>query len=457
MSEPELRVSGGVGGVDAQYEDIGLLAQHSDDLAMDLAVISAECHAALADPHVLASAVLNPKGVARFEGALLAALDGRAGLSALSVGFGERAVALRAVVTAYQVTDEAQAQAIDSLRWTAGHLFVEAMPSSITALAAMGVPIAVYTMADGEIDWQRLITDHPGIVDNLVGSSPGLISGLLGGPMVGDVSTAAHLLGLFYPDGTPQVTDRGVDVSDTTMTKPPEGFGDLLAGMNYRNSESHAGAPDQIDVRVITHPDGSKAYVVDIPGTKVWDMPGEFNPALNDLGTNVHVMGGDVTAREKAIAQALHLAGADSDDPVMLVGHSQGGMVAAQAAHDAGTGDFGYNVTHVVTAGSPIGSTDIPDHVQVLSLENSHDIVPHLDAADNPDRANQTTVTFDMQNGTIGNNHSTQLAYLPAAQALDHSTDASVTAYRDSASAFLSGPGNPTTVTANVYDLTRTP
>ncbi|MGX7671170.1 hypothetical protein [Plantactinospora sp. DSM 117369] len=32
----------------------------------------------------------------------------------------------------------------------------------------------------------------------------------------------------------------------------------------------------------------------------------------------------------------------------MLVGHSQGGMVAAQAAHDSGTSGFPYNVTHVI-------------------------------------------------------------------------------------------------------------
>ena len=194
--------------------------------------------------------------------------------------------------------------------------------------------------------------------------------------------------------------------------------------------------------------------MVDIPGTKVWDLPGEHNPALNDLGTNVHVLGGDVTARERAIAEALHRAGASSTDPVMLVGHSQGGMVAAQAAHDTGTGRFGFNVTHVVTAGSPVGGTEIPSHVQVLSLENEHDIVPHLDARDNPDRPNRTTVTFDSQNGSIGNNHEIHRAYLPAAAALDRSTDPSVGAYRDSAGAFL---GGGSAVQTRVYKLTRVP
>jgi pimeloyl-ACP methyl ester carboxylesterase len=229
-----------------------------------------------------------------------------------------------------------------------------------------------------------------------------------------------------------------------------------MAGLDYRNGIAGEGN-DQIDVRVVTHPDGSRAYIVDIPGTKVWDAPGQFNPNLNDLGTNIHVLGGDATAREQAIAEALHRAGASPTDPVMLIGHSQGGMVAAQAAHDTATGAFDYNVTHVLTAGSPIARADVPPDVQVLALENSHDIVPHLDAADNPDRPNVTTVTFDNQYGNIGDNHNTNKSYVPAAQTLDGSTDPSVRAYRDSADAFLSNTGDGTTVQTDAYQLSRTP
>ena len=48
---------------------------------------------------------------------------------------------------------------------------------------------------------------------------------------------------------------------------------------------------------------------------------------------------------------------------------------------------------------SPIGriSRDLPESVQVLALENSADVVPHCDAAENPDRPNITTVTADEQ------------------------------------------------------------
>jgi pimeloyl-ACP methyl ester carboxylesterase len=126
------------------------------------------------------------------------------------------------------------------------------------------------------------------------------------------------------------------------------------------------------------------------------------------------------------------------NDPVMLVGHSQGGIVAARAANGFVAGGQ-YNVTHVVTAGSPVGRIPVPDGVQMLSLENSGDIVPHLDAAENPASDNRTTVKFDNQSGTMGGNHAIGGNYVDAARQLDASTDPSVRRFRDSAGVFLGG------------------
>jgi hypothetical protein len=285
-------------------------------------------------------------------------------------------------------------------------------------------------------------------VDDVVGAGPGLLA-VLTGQEVDDVSAASHLVGLLYPDGHADVDSLGLDRSRLDL--PPGDLGDLLAALDHRNEEP---TRDLIDVRVIERADGSKAYIVDIPGTKVWDAPG-FAPASNDLGTNVHVLGGDDTAREAAVAEALRRAGAGPGDPVMLVGHSQGGMLAAQAAHDSRSAAFPYNVTHVVTAGSPIARVDIPPHVQVLALENRHDIVPHLDARDNRDRPNVTTVTFDAKLGSIGDNHGTATAYLPAARLLDGSNAPSIEAYRRSAAAFLGAPGDGSMAQTSVYELSR--
>jgi len=81
----------------------------------------------------------------------------------------------------------------------------------------------------------------------------------------------------------------------------------------------------------------------------------------------------------------------------------------------------------------------IPDGVQVLSLENNGDIVPHLDASENPSSDNRTTVKFDNQSGTIGGNHAIQHNYADAAHQVDSSTDPSVRRFRDSAGAFTGG------------------
>ncbi len=454
---PDLHISGGVGGTDAHFEDITTLATGSDDLARTLASITAECHSILIDPNVVASAVLDPAGATKFAGLLLNALDGPGGVGSQAAQHAERAIVLRAVAASYQAVDRAQAQLIDRVRWAAGAaLPLEIIPvvSALPMLAGAAAILDPRDTVEAISDPQRFLTDHPGIVDNVIGAGPGLIPNLFAGS-TNTVPGAAHLLGSLYPDGRAQVTDAGVDRS-AYVAQPPGGFGDLISGLDHRNSLAHAGQPDQIDVRVLSHPDGTKSYIVDIPGTKVWDTPGALNPALNDLGTNVHVLGGDVTTRETAIGEALHRAGATSTDPVMLIGHSQGGMVAAQAAHDTTTGAFNYNVTHVLTAGSPIARTEVPSHIQVMALENSHDIVPHLDAADNPDRPNMTTVSFDTQKGSIGGNHATDGAYLPAAKSLDSNTDSSVLAYRASASNFLSNSSG-TMVQNNVYEMVRVP
>jgi hypothetical protein len=450
---PALHVSGGVGGTEARLEDIGQLARYSEQTGTELAAIVAECHAVLVHPDVLASGVLNPAGVAAFEGKLLAALDGRGGLGTLALRIEARAAVLRTVAAAYQATDEAQAAMIDSIRWVSGAAAGVALANPLFTVTMATVGAGIYEAGDlAGVDWQRWLTDHPGVVDNAVGMGPGLIFGLTR-LTAADVPAAARLLAMLYPDGTAEVKDLGIDTSDPRTRHAPGGFGDLIDELGYRNGQANGANQGQIDVRIVTQPDGSRAYIVDIPGTHDWHpMPLEKYDKLNDLGTNLHGMAGEDTAYEQGVVRALHLAGASATDPVMLVGHSQGGIVAAQTAADlSGSGQF--NVTHVLTAGSPIGHVAVPDNVQVLSLENQHDIVPHLDAASNADQPNHTTVTFDLQNGSIGENHGIERAYLPAASALDASTDPSVSAYRDSASAFLARDGSQ--LTTHTYQVTR--
>lgn len=138
----------------------------------------------------------------------------------------------------------------------------------------------------------------------------------------------------------------------------------------------------------------------------------------------------------------------------MLVGHSQGGVVAAQAAADSARGTLGYIITHVVTAGSPVALADVPPSVQVLSLENVNNLVPQLDGEPNPASANHTTVRFESDTGTF-DNHSHNAAYQAMADQWSEHPDIapSAEAFMDSAGPFLADPKDQTTATTSIYDL----
>ncbi|HEU5473496.1 MAG TPA: alpha/beta hydrolase [Actinophytocola sp.] len=423
----DIRVGGGAGGTEARFEDLAAMGDLTDDVAADTLGIAMSSHRYLVDPNVVASAVLNPAGVARFEAAMLGALDGPTGLTATSAAIGLRGIALRATSAAYQEVDQLSARALDAIRWMEGAV-VTSSPATAAPTALIGggaLAADVYLNYDG--DWQRYLVEHPGMVDQLIGMSPGMLSSL-GLPT--DLATLMDLTAAAYPDGEPRVTDGGVDGAAGT---PPRNLGDIMEGLDHRN-----GTDPNIDVRRVVGPDGRVAYIVDIPGTRVWNLPGQDGGSANDFGTNIDAMAGNETVLQKGIEEAMRRAGVGPNDPVMLVGHSQGGIVAARAAGDfAASGQ--YNVTHVVTAGSPVGRIPVPDGIQMLSLENSGDIVPHLDAAENPGSDNRTTVIFDNQTGTVGGNHAIGGNYTEAARQLDTSTDPSVQRFRDSAGVFIGG------------------
>ncbi|WP_051385893.1 hypothetical protein [Actinokineospora inagensis] len=419
-----LTVGGGAGGTEAFYEDLAAMGGLTDDVAGQTLGIALTSHRYLADPDLLASAVLNPVGAANFETHMLGALDGPTGLTATSAAIGLRGITFQATNAAYHLADDLNAKALEASRWLEGAAMV-AVPE---AAVAGGTLIAADIMLNYHGDWQKWLVEHPGMIDQVLGMTPGALSAL-GLPT--DLATLTDLVAAAYPDGEPVLSDLGTD-PNSIATDPPSDLGELFNGLDHRN-----GTDANIDVRKVVQPDGSVAYIVDIPGTRVWNLPGGDGGSANDMGTNVDAIAGNPTVLQKGIQEALREAGVPKDAPLMLVGHSQGGIVAARSV-DPLLAD-GYNVTHVVTAGSPVGGIPVDERVQVLSLENNGDVVPHLDAAENPNSDNRTTVKFDHQTGTAAGNHAINGNYTEAAKELDTSTDPSVVHFRDSASVFFSG------------------
>jgi hypothetical protein len=68
----------------------------------------------------------------------------------------------------------------------------------------------------------------------------------------------------------------------------------------------------------------------------------------------------------------------------------------------------------------------LPARVQVLALESSKDVVPHLDGRANPDRPNITTASSDRGDGTITGDHDFTDAYLPVAADVEASRNESI-------------------------------
>ena len=190
------------------------------------------------------------------------------------------------------------------------------------------------------------------LADSVWGStsllSPALMASMTGVPEhdFSPVFALPRLLSPLIIDGSPVLHDLG---PGPTTSIPPRTLSDLVLDLSTRNQ----GQPGEISVSFVTGADGVRRAIVDIPGTKSW------NPApvadVTSVGTDILAIAGHDTSYERGVFEALTDAGVHPDVPIMLVGHSEGGIVAVNAARDAAeSGRF--RITHVVTAGSPIGA-----------------------------------------------------------------------------------------------------
>jgi pimeloyl-ACP methyl ester carboxylesterase len=143
------------------------------------------------------------------------------------------------------------------------------------------------------------------------------------------------------------------------------------------------------------------------------------------------------------VQAALAASGARRGEPVLLAGHSLGGMVAAGLAADRAFRSR-FTVTHVVTAGSPVAGYPVPPGVQVLSLEHTDDVVPALDGRRDPDRPRWVTVRRAVRpTGLVLDPQSAHdvAAYTRTAELVDGSDDPSVVAWRAGLAPFVARAG----------------
>ena len=204
-----------------------------------------------------------------------------------------------------------------------------------------------------------------------------------------------------------------------------------------------------ISVLRTDHADGTTSWIVVVPGTADWGLGG---PNPQDLLTNFQAVAGMPSDMETAVVAAMQQAGVGPNDPVGLYGHSQGGIVVTRLAGDPGVAEH-YNVTTLLTAGSPVGGIDLPDSVSALHLENGGDAVPALDATPNPGSPHRITVSVNTTGSGIAKypHHASHYA-----QALENMpADPNVEAW-NARMRGLTGAGEEGAVTtAYVFDIER--
>ena len=415
-----VEVSGGSAGVAASYAAGRALADELDAAGDRMRGWGETGLRVIRDPDLLESGLLAPASCAAAEAALLAATGGPRGVLAAALGWEADAWAVRAAIHGLEAVDDA-------------------VRASISVLDHQLAPVAAAQLAGPVAIDPGLLTEHPGLTEHLIDG--------LGGPLGALAASRAYADG-----GRPVVAPYAAALPG----RRPRSVADLLEHLHQVAALSEG--PDSpangtIEVQTITGPAGEVRHVVYLPGTDDFGPPWGQDRDVRDLGTDLQVMSGRPDQYQRGILEALHRAGVGHEQPVLLVGHSLGGMTAAAML----AGHTGYRVTDVVTAGSPTAQVPgFPAGSHVLSLEQVGDIVPELDGAPNPDTVEQTTVRFDADPGAGILAHHSYDAYEQGAALVDASTDPSVVDVVRSLHhhGYLGPTGE---VTGQVFQITRAP
>lgn len=265
------------------------------------------------------------------------------------------------------------------------------------------------------------------------------------------IVSAGELLGLFK-DSTP------LTVNQIPPRLPsgagPRDLGGLVDDINVAGKSP--ADRERILVRHVQQPDGTSAWVVSIPGTAQWSPVSQENPA--DLTANLRLMAGMSSSLKPAVQQALSSAQRQAgvkpgSEPVMLTGHSQGGILAASMAHDPKLAKE-MNIREVVTFASPVTGMGLPKEVNGLDVGIKGDIVHHADNQDTANEVNQAQISCESPTDAANNvaTHDSHGYARRAHELLGHDTDviAARDFYQRADGVFLGG-----TATTYTFELQR--
>ncbi|WP_445155189.1 PGAP1-like alpha/beta domain-containing protein [Arthrobacter sp. Hor0625] len=324
----------------------------------------------------------------------------------------------------------------------------------------------------GDMGWRWLTAGEPPSLTELASNRV-----LLG---AGALSLAATVLtgGWYNPrlldDGRPVAGEplpvavgdpAGIDQDLRFNTPVPSSISAILQATNAAyGDEGKPGTPDAaVRITTVHKPGQADAYIVSIPGTTRWYPDGAANPT--DLTGNLELAGGNLSTAAESVRLAMEKAGIPPGSPVMLSGHSQGGMIAAALASDGSFTDR-FHVTNVVTFGSPVDSAPIPAGIDVLALQHAGDPVPRVDLGDltvgaggdvTASRDNGALIVTmpnpDVPPGAAGIGYHDGGEYVRSTGALEHGGPIADYAQRESTRHFLTT--DPGQVSSSVSSISR--
>lgn len=202
---------------------------------------------------------------------------------------------------------------------------------------------------------------------------------------------------------------RLVEAKASAVYQKPNSIAGLASRLN--NSSGN------IRLESYQGPNG-RVVVMYLPGTAEWN-PLAHKKAF-DIRSDFELLAeGQNSNSVRAANAALSAFGVSNKDRLVLVGYSQGGMVAAELSHKLP------NVSGVFTMGSPIATEAIPSSIPVVSLEHSNDVVPALSGETNPMTENWATASrhVDLNQGeTVLKAHSIS-EYVHTSALADSSND----------------------------------
>ena len=167
----------------------------------------------------------------------------------------------------------------------------------------------------------------------------------------------------------------------TVATNPPNSITHLIDRLSQVSSKSQP----TVGIDFFQTAD-QRTAIVYIPGTQTLGLGDGSNPF--DLQSNILAMQGNgLAASERAVLEAMTQAGISSNDEVIFVGHSQGGMVAGNLAMHP----VGYVAAGLVTIGAPIAQLKLTK-LPVMAIEHVNDPIPNASGRVNPLTKNWVTI-----------------------------------------------------------------